>query len=543
MSQPAGKLWSLDGILRDTLLITAEPALRTVSTLPSPRINMDMDGWGERPVAERSIWEWDAEGLNQIRNLAVRHRMLKYQPVTVCNRIEWEPVTVVSNKGNTYKLPFTDEFLLSTYFLKDYGDVPDASAGLWQIPANLHSSYQRIFGYEVHPKTGKLRPIARGALGHPELMAPYDNRKPFERKTVNHGDVVDVVLLRFIVCIALGCAAERSNFEPAGVLSAARLYPHTMVLANMPLESMEASIVLERPTSRAPDPDHPEACHMVKGESMHDDVTAGFYTDRNNPSLLPPLPPSWENIFEYYDTAPQLNQPFKVVDAARPRRERANANDIFSGILDTRPDTVVFDYRARSVVKVARQGEFDNLHLAPKMRAPMEMIENHPAFAQSMNNVSMAPFCIHDCMHTHWRWGDTGILGDKKFLRGWGGTADNIGDPNQVEGAPMVPPNQDVTVTLLTPSSFRYTAKAKRPEAGAWQVVMHHGSAYSLTLSGKLAADGVALLGGALRDFSGWGRGTPWSILYWNMRYAAFREQFAERIRLSVTRLNELRAL
>jgi len=541
MRQRAGKPWSVDGILRDTLLLATVPGLRPVDSLSNARIDTHTGGWSERPITERSIWEWDADGLNQVNKLSVRHRMLRYEPVLVCDQIKWEPPTAVSIHGNRYQLPFTKEFLISTYSLADYGYLSESSSGLWQIPANLHSSFQRVFGYEVHPKTGKLRPIARAALNHLQLMAPYDNRRLFEARTVNHGDVIEIVPLRLIVCIALGCAAERNNFEPAGVLSAARLHPHTMVMANMPLESIEASIVIKRPSARAPDPDHPEACHMTGGETMDPNISAGLYTDRNDEHSLPvPQLPTWDNIFDYYDTQPQLGHEFKVVESSRPHRNRENAVETFVGIPDTRPDSVVMQYAPRSITKVARQGEFDNLHLAPKMRVPSEVLANHPAFAQTMSSIAMAPFCIHDCLHTHWRWGITGF--DRKHLRGWAGTADDIGDPHQVAGAPMVPPNQDVTVSLLSPSSFRYSAKASQTQPSVWQAVMHHGSAYAISLSSEFAAGAVAAVKGLLRDFTR-GVGMPWSVLYWNLRYGAYREQSAERIRLSESRLRELRSL
>lgn len=49
--------------------------------------------------------------------------------------------------------------------------------------------------------------------------------------------------------MAFGCAKERNDFEPGGVLGAGRLMPHFMIVTNLPVESMEAAVTLTRPSS------------------------------------------------------------------------------------------------------------------------------------------------------------------------------------------------------------------------------------------------------------------------------------------------------
>jgi hypothetical protein len=164
------------------------------------------------------------------------------------------------------------------------------------------------------------------------------------------------------------------------------------------------------------------------------------------------------------------------------------------------------------VLKMARQGEYDNFHLAPKMMAPALAAE-YPGWG--FDNLSMAPFCLHDCFHTHWRWARPY---HKKPVRGWG-----PGGPHEVVGAPMVPLNQDVEIVSDGESAFCYRAIAHRAPAGSWQVVYHHGSAYSVSLTAPVKG---ALLGLppyllALGESPLVAVMTPkeFPLFYWHLRY------------------------
>jgi hypothetical protein len=118
----------------------------------------------------------------------------------------------------------------------------------------------------------------------------------------------------------------------------------------------------------------------------------------------------------------------------------------------------------------------------------------------------MAPFCIHDCFHMHWRWAE---WNDVPQSLGWDGN-----QPFAKAGAPLVPGNQEVSLRLHSEASFTYTAKAHYAPPVQWQVFLHHGGAYALSISakGKFGKE-VALLG---RDFQ-WD--VSWAGLYWTLRY------------------------
>ena len=53
------------------------------------------------------------------------------------------------------------------------------------------------------------------------------------------------------------------------------------------------------------------------------------------------------------------------------------------------------------MLKLPRQGAFDNVHIAPQMEVSLSVpvLGGLPSTA-----VSMAPICAHDCFHMHWRW-------------------------------------------------------------------------------------------------------------------------------------------
>jgi len=127
----------------------------------------------------------------------------------------------------------------------------------------------------------------------------------------------------------------------------------------------------------------------------------------------------------------------------------------------------------------------------------------------------MAPFCVHDCFHLHWRWGRPYASGmSPKHTRGW-----SHDTPYSEPGAPMVPPNQDVSIRLLSASSLAYTARIHAPVVGRWQIVMHHGAAYAL--SGPSGADALQFLNDVLTtdllgETSSEGR---WANYYWHLRY------------------------
>ena len=128
------------------------------------------------------------------------------------------------------------------------------------------------------------------------------------------------------------------------------------------------------------------------------------------------------------------------------------------------------------IVKTAGQGEFDNLHIAPKMVVRPQYVTSKRIPKEKLlglDRITMAPFCFHDCLHMHVRWG----AGDNDAQnRGWRDEE----TPNALAGAPLVPTNQKVTLNLLSPTSFEYIAEAQGVRAGTWQIMLHDGPADAL---------------------------------------------------------------
>lgn len=161
------------------------------------------------------------------------------------------------------------------------------------------------------------------------------------------------------------------------------------------------------------------------------------------PALLPlvqgnlSLAPFWATTFDYYRA--NLTEAYKFTgiygpDAAADKLEERRA-------LYTWPRATT---NTLTLLKLARQGEFDNIHIHGFM-------QNDPVDGSPMIH---APACGEACFHLHWRWG-TGIgklaslfqkagtfRGKPEQFYGWGAYA------NSIPGAPLIPPNQHLTVGL-----------------------------------------------------------------------------------------------
>jgi hypothetical protein len=195
----------------------------------------------------------------------------------------------------------------------------------------------------------------------------------------------------------------------------------------------------------------------------------GFYTDRNaNLGLLEAMlalagksgapVPTWDDIFDYVlkDGAASARS-FVVVDPAKTGVRRDNTH---RQALDRTSETMT----STEVLKLPRQGAFDNIHIAPQMEVGLSipLLGGIPT-----TPVSMAPLCAHDCFHIHWRWSQH-FTSEQNL--GWG-----LAGPYTPPGAPMTHPNQTVTIGIAagTPG-FRYhaSAAAHPPTNGWWRCRM-----------------------------------------------------------------------
>jgi hypothetical protein len=179
----------------------------------------------------------------------------------------------------------------------------------------------------------------------------------------------------------------------------------------------------------------------------------------------------------------------------RTDRTSARANDDGWIVRD-----VVGGFVNDTVAKEPRQGAFDNVHLAPRMKlvgvskvafsydaTAMEYDIKYPVDRGQLriDDIRMAPFCAHDCYHTHVRWGKEATA---KWTLGWDTTG-----PYKVPGGPMVPINQDVDIWLRANNALTYhvTVTPNPGQSfiapGECQVLMYHGGAYAVGVTGALA--------------------------------------------------------
>ncbi len=199
---------------------------------------------------------------------------------------------------------------------------------------------------------------------------------------------------------------------------------------------------------------------------------------------------------------------------------------------------------AHDVLKLAGQGTFDNLHMAPRMK--MDQVigtpqMNSPAWQphqDTLDTVRMAPFCDHDCMHTHWRWGlafEGGINPNQLPIKGFVASADarfaGTGQPYQKIGEPMIPLNQNLDIGFGSNNQLLYSAHITDIAPGVWQPVYHHGSAYVLGFS----AAGAVLFAAAKQGIA---NSQESSEFYWNLRYQAARDGALERVQIDALDLH-----
>jgi hypothetical protein len=270
----------------------------------------------------------------------------------------------------------------------------------------------------------------------------------------------------------------------------------------------------------------------------------------------------WDNLFAYYSIDPKPGGTLTVVDPARRVNRHVSGVSYGQHLVNDKD----FGKRDMNFLKVTGQGDFDNVHIAPQMIPPPLVIrlaekdKKSEDLRKSLKATAMAPFCVHDCLHMHWRWSsDVGDIHN----RGW-----KDGVPYSGMGTALVPENQMVRVQILSQYSIRYIAEVTGDRrfgdgpvpAGKWQVVLHHGAAYALSIGadGVLAKEKMKIMinGPAQSDIhdvgdkeyagvKNWVRGDEvflegeagsWAMFYWHLRYACNGDDVRERLLCDVNR-------
>ena len=485
--------------------------------------------------AKTKTWEWslDVEKNPTIDDLSCLTDAGDWP--SVLEALLWQDPVVYTDTLSGVRLTLGKEFILKIFSAGD-AEIHDLP-GL--LDESAESSMQIVYGFQYFPGNHTVKPLIDASLENTEALESDDFFKtyfgefpPFEEKAVGGHRKMKVHLraVKFLFVAELICCTPNNRFEPTGVGRVARFYPRSYLMANVPFRLSEAVTHMSRPA-------HAQHAH---GQHDHSDANAnanadasdgasheyhgGYYTDSNISVLLQgDLLPKWPNFFSYYSHDDRRK--YHVVKS-KQLTERSDSTNLL--ILK---DKGLQPYVYAKVLKMPRQGAFDNLHIAPAMIAPavirkIRQSGSAGASWKSLDNIHMAPVCHHDCFHLHWRWGAALHMPfEVRHLKGWG--ADG---PYQEIGAPMIPKNQDLYVECPETNQVVYRVEIEDEISPLrWQVFMDHGAGYMVGLEEIVwCADlkkcpvkvvmentrrGTADVEPKVNDAS-------WAMFYWNMRYA-----------------------
>ncbi len=489
----------LDDALTKTMLNTAAPALGFQDSAPASQHYED-DTW-------RFDLNYDGSQI-QIQNLeCMMHDGGMDMWMRVCDNIHFgNPLSAawatVAGIDGPVTLSFESRFLLRFYTAPNGGHIADSNTGAYRLEADISQGFQFVFGYEINPNSGlPSTHIAQPFSDDFKRLVNYSGDPALAPDLFPDGGAPDSDPLRIAVCVSLCCNKPRNDFDPGNVLTAARFYPLIEVIANKDIGGLQSFVRLARPQRTTPPSNDVNMVDVISGICV---------TDRNFDPPTIPLPPYpwWSNIFEYYDMAP--NGRFRMAEAIQGNYAQPRSID---GVRQTLTDGDSLPYVTTNSSKQPGQAQYDSIHLAPKMVYVPIVSANLPATdvlgpdgnARSSNAryVSMAPFCQHDCMHSHWRWS---TAYNAKWNCGW---SEQNGEyvPYSLAGAPLVPPNQSVAVGLYG-NTMEFETQVQNPRASTMQFIHHNGLGYALGVSADV--DALLTISGAQN----------WADLYDRLRYA-----------------------
>jgi hypothetical protein len=167
-----------------------------------------------------------------------------------------------------------------------------------------------------------------------------------------------------------------------------------------------------------------------------------------------PNPPDWDNLFDYIVPGATTEMAFDAVVYPRgPRSPNLAGRPSFaipwspSDYSVTLPDSTTV--AGLKCVREPGQGEYDNIHVSPYLGFDDPASGNPSSGAYPLIE---APGAADEVIHMHWRWGRPAVAGADQVrvsslpFKGWGDETDPR--PNQLEGAPLIPPNQSLRIKL-----------------------------------------------------------------------------------------------
>jgi hypothetical protein len=502
---------SLNEILADTMLFQAargrgiEPVpFSGKFDCPKPRpMKIDPD---EDQIRRNEIWEFDydtAEPATFINvKLLSRGMGMNYSmPATAFKKISFSDVEIKREDGSSVTLPLSPEYLLQAWWVRT-GKIDANSSTLWQLEARLDPGVLAAFAFQLD--CGAVKPMSMeeiDALG--DTFMPAKSLPPPILDWLA-GDAPAAWMCigpsRFLVLVELCLHKESNDFVPGEIIGFARIHPHAFIISNEEaLDRAEISITMARP-----------AHAMTHGDdTMENDHKALVVADTNDPHipLLPsgmPLPYT-DNLYDYFEfEAYKTFKGRKPTATDHPLQEtgevtladaRFTGRRSLEGVIKRNTPIVVM--KQGDVNRVPRQGQFDNVHIAPRMRW-RPITEEIFAERTLIENIPMLNMCLHDCTHMHIRWAEFLSGAGTKPTWGW-----KNGRPYAQAGAPAVPENQTVFASFPNQHTLKYRVVAHKPESGGLQVICHHGLAYAVDQwPGAEAAVKASMLHTTLRELA-----------------------------------------
>jgi len=508
---------TINDVLESTLLLSADPSVKFKPGPLSGTIDYDNNFWSFRmepsygPSAEPAI-------------TSLKHKKDGHT-IDICSRIEWSTVKVTFKTSEhsapiTSELPLTKQFCLGAHHGLQSNRVKGSPWWLEGLPVSI--GVQLVFGFTFI--NGKVMPIppeqqnlfSDFTLDKNAVFQDIEKRfkkfknSPWMKMALEAFDAQNIKKVvpaktkskfyitrpRFLVAVSFVACEPEARFEPKKVLQAARIYPLLMIKANdgvSDIDSINTSVLVMRNKAS----DH---CGFDGTDEMTKKRSLMLFADRNvqgrkekwELSDWGPAFPDWDVIFDYYNLAPSSGDEYVMTDPEKVDKRTKKDYRKIRAFDPPPPDLYGLEATTKEVLtdvtKQPYQGEFDNVHIAPRMLRGLE-------------EVVMAPICQHDCFHMHLRWGLH--LGDEKHLMGWGSV------PYSVPGAPLVPPDQKVKIVVndsMSEIGFSYGVESRNPNPLYTQFIFHNGCAYAVQLN----PDFLLYLGRRLRS---------WASFYHDLRY------------------------
>lgn len=518
---------SLSDMLEDTMLFVAargkgiepEPfGAGGINPTEPPIPQKAVDGVAAKTLP---IWHWVlGASPNEVAQVSCISRGMHNSRMLVCENISFHNIRIKAKLKQSNNLPLTDPFVIGSFFLNNGRvnafDPSKASPGshfLYPLAAELDKSFLIAYAFDF-PNGIDQDPehVPEEAINKTDFMPSVlknDGKKALPGQQL----LVTQKPLRVVVFESLVCCKENNDFDPGGLLGGARMTPHLMIMTNQPVSDVFGEIRQARPakmTMMGKKHKHSNMNHTIENGLWADNNDAAFIGSAplglieealdaigipNKLSSISGLPsPFWDDLFACYlvdDPKENVSGKFKVVRPDKGARTVIGAvkqlQDLFQITSTSKP------YENRDFRRLPRQGAFDNIHQAPTMK---EVGSTRSGFHG--DKIYMAPFCEHDCLHTHWRWS---IAFKEKQVHGWSnstGTGIVPGRPYSVAGAPMVPENQFVELEFTSLSAYKYKVHAKGANAarpnediapGTYTFMNHHGSDYAVFVDASEFSD------------------------------------------------------